>query len=82
MRLVLLDAGVVLRSDVLMDIKVEERPALATRLGRDEVVEAEVVGDYEVLFHVHQRAHRGRPAMLLESGLCTHQTTAAHWSLR
>ena len=59
-RLVLLHRGVVHQPHVLVHVKLEERAALAPRLGDDEVVEGVVVWDDEVLFDVHELVHTGR----------------------
>mmetsp|Transcript_39874 Transcript_39874/g.124687 ORF Transcript_39874/g.124687 Transcript_39874/m.124687 type:complete len:321 (+) Transcript_39874:394-1356(+) len=53
-RLVLLDADVVHHADIFANIKVEERPGLAPRLGHDQVIEAEVVRNHEILLHVDE----------------------------
>ena len=62
MRLILFYASIMLRPDVFMHIEVEERPTLAPRFCRYEIVEADVMRDDQVLFHIHQCADRRRPA--------------------
>ena len=45
-----------LHPDVVMDVKVEEGPALATSLADDQVIEAHILGNDEILFDVHEAA--------------------------
>lgn len=51
-----------LHSDVIMDIKMEEWAALTTCTADDEVVEADVLGNDEILLDVHKAAGRSCPA--------------------
>ena len=52
--LVLLLRRVALEPDVVADVKVEQRPALAARPARDELVEGDVVGQDAVLLDVEE----------------------------
>mmetsp|Transcript_28242 Transcript_28242/g.73243 ORF Transcript_28242/g.73243 Transcript_28242/m.73243 type:complete len:246 (+) Transcript_28242:178-915(+) len=56
-RLVLLLGGVVGDAHVVVDLKVEERAALAARFVHDELVESHGGGDDEVLLDVHHVGH-------------------------
>mmetsp|Transcript_37622 Transcript_37622/g.95093 ORF Transcript_37622/g.95093 Transcript_37622/m.95093 type:complete len:365 (-) Transcript_37622:53-1147(-) len=58
-RLVLLLGGVVGDANVVVDLKVEERAALAARFVHDELVESHGGGDDEVLLDVHHVGHLG-----------------------
>ena len=65
MRLMLLPARVVHQSDVLVDVKLEQRAKFAAGLRDDEIVEGVVLRDDHVLFDVHQLVHGGH-AQLIE----------------
>lgn len=54
MRFVLLLGGIRKQAHVLVRVKVEEGTGLAPRLVDDKVVERVVVGNNEILLHVHQ----------------------------
>ena len=45
-----------LHSDVIMDVKVEERTALATNSADDQIIEADGLWDDEILLDVHEVA--------------------------
>lgn len=62
MRLILLHGGVVLHADVLVHVKVEQRPGLAARLLGYEVIERGVLGNDQILLDIHEAAHRCSPA--------------------
>ena len=56
MGVILLFGGIMLHSDVIMDVKVEERTALATNSADDQIIEADGLWDDEILLDVHEVA--------------------------
>ena len=54
MRFLLLYIGIVLQPYIIINIKVEQRTALSPGLGDDQVIEGEVVRQYQIFLHVHQ----------------------------
>ena len=56
MRLLLLYIGIMLQPYIIINIKVEERTALSPGLGNDQIIEGEIVRQYQIFLHVHQVA--------------------------
>ena len=62
-RVLLLHVGPAPEPDVVVDVKVKQRPALAPRLVHDEVVERRGVREDEVLLYVHEPVGRRVPQL-------------------
>ena len=56
MRVILLFGGIMLYANVIMNIKVKERAALASGSADNQVIEADSLRDDEILFDIHQAA--------------------------
>ena len=50
--LVLLNPSVIGHTDVVVDVEVEQRAALPTCFGHDEIIEGVIVGNDEVLLNI------------------------------
>ncbi len=56
MRLLLLYIGIMLQPYIIINIEVKQRTALSPGLGDDQIIEGEVVRQYQIFLHVHQVA--------------------------